>query len=178
MRGPRAFLLFVALAFALSAPSVAVAATASTPIKQLTPAEVAKIRQRQQAAAQSGTASGPQVSPLGARQSTSPFAPGIPSPTQTQTTPTPIVANPTSSGSSTDSGLSGTNAIAIALGAIVILSGISFFIWRDARRRAPVRHRAAAATAGGDGRAGAKQRAKPRKLSPAEKRRRKRGRAR
>jgi hypothetical protein len=58
-----------------------------------------------------------------------------------------------------------------------VLTGISLFIWRDARRRAPVRHRAAEA-ADASSRAAAKQRAKPRKLSPAERRRRKRGRAR
>jgi hypothetical protein len=67
--------------------------------------------------------------------------------------------------------------VAIAVGALVLLGGISFFIWYDARRRAPVRHRAAA-TAGEGGRPGSKTRTKPRKLSPAERRRRKRGRAR
>jgi hypothetical protein len=79
------------------------------------------------------------------------------------------------SGSST---LSGTNAILIAIGAIVLIAANSFFIWYDARRRAPVRHRAAAATAGGAGKPGSKAKAKPRKLSPAERKRRKRGRAR
>jgi hypothetical protein len=59
-----------------------------------------------------------------------------------------------------------------------VLTGISLFIWRDARRRAPVRHRAAGEAANAGSRAAAKQRAKPRKLSPAERRRRKRGRAR
>jgi hypothetical protein len=62
---------------------------------------------------------------------------------------------------------------------VIVLSGISFFIWRDARRRAPVR-RAATAGAGIDGRSrtGSKARQKPRKLSQAERKRRKRGRAR
>jgi hypothetical protein len=59
------------------------------------------------------------------------------------------------------------------VGAIVILAGISFFIWRDARRRAPVKPGVVAATAGGS-----KPRRGSRKLSPAERRRRKRGRAR
>jgi hypothetical protein len=78
------------------------------------------------------------------------------------------------SGSST---LSGTNAVVIAIGALVLIAAISFFIWYDARRRAPVRHKAAAATAGGGGRPGSKAKAKPRKLSAAERKRRKRGRA-
>jgi hypothetical protein len=70
--------------------------------------------------------------------------------------------------------LSGSSALFIAIGAIVLLGGISFFIWRDARRRAPVR--------GGEGfeirRSGSKPPPKQRKLSPAERKRRKRGRAR
>jgi hypothetical protein len=108
-----------------------------------------------------------------------PLSPGIPqSPASTPTTTTPPILNPTTT-SSSDSGLSGSSAAAIAIGAIVILGGISMFIWRDARRRAPVRDRAAGlAAAGADGRSGSKQRAKQRKLSPAERRRRKRGRAR
>jgi hypothetical protein len=67
---------------------------------------------------------------------------------------------------------------AIAIGAIVVLGGISYFIWWDARKRAPVRQRAAEAIAGAGGRSGSKPRPKPRKLSPAERRRRKRGKAR
>jgi len=107
-----------------------------------------------------------------------PFAPGIPQqgqPTVSTPAATPTVVG-TSAGSS-DSGLSGTDAALIGIGAIVILVGISLFIWRDARRRAPVRA-AAAAAGGAGGRAGSKPKPKPRKLSPAERRRRKRGRAR
>jgi hypothetical protein len=105
-----------------------------------------------------------------------PLAPGIPaSPAPTPTAPTPTIINPTTT--STNGSLSGGGVLAIAIGAIVLLGGISFFIWRDARRRAPVRH-AAHATAGADGRSGSKRPVKPRKLSAAEKRRRKRGRAR
>jgi hypothetical protein len=76
--------------------------------------------------------------------------------------------------------LSGTGAAAIAVGAIIVLGGIALFIWHDARKRAPLRRRAATAAAGAEGRAhpGSKARPKPRKLSPAERRRRKRGRAR
>jgi hypothetical protein len=61
---------------------------------------------------------------------------------------------------------------------MVLIAGISFFIWRDARRRAPVRHAVANAGGGPGGRAGSKRQTKPRKLSPQERRRRKRGRAR
>ena len=107
-----------------------------------------------------------------------PFTPGIPAaPVTTPTTTTPTVIS-TPSTSTTGGGLSGGSAAAIAIGAIVLLGGISLFIWRDARRRAPVKRHAAVATAGEGGRTGSKQRAKPRKLSAAERRRRKRGRAR
>lgn len=107
-----------------------------------------------------------------------PFAPGLPVPNgaaPTTSAPPPIVA-PTTTSSSSGSGLSGSAAVVIAIGAIVLLGGISFFIWRDARRRAPVRH--AHATAGLGARSGSKRPVKPRKLSPAERRRRRRGRAR
>jgi hypothetical protein len=121
---------------------------------------------------------------LAASAPSNPLTPGIPQPQATiptSTTPpvvttTPGVGTTTTSG---DSGLSGSNAALIAIGALVILGGISLFIWRDARRRAPVRSRAAAVGGPRDGpRPGSKPRAKPRKLSAAERRRRKRGRAR
>jgi hypothetical protein len=97
--------------------------------------------------------------------------------TTTPTTPAPTTPITTNTGSGGTSGLTGTDAVLIAIGAIIVLGGISYFIWWDARKRAPVR--AAAATAGAAGRrTGSKGRAKPRRLSPAERRRRKRGRAR
>lgn len=119
-----------------------------------------------------------QTSPVGALPgSTSPFSPGVPiAPTTTPTATTPTVTAAASTSSSSDSGLSGHSAIAIAVGAIIVLSGISYFIWRDARRHAPVRGTAGVGPAG-VGRA-TKAPPKPRKLSPAERRRRKRGRAR
>jgi hypothetical protein len=118
---------------------------------------------------------------LGAVTTPSPFTPGIPQPqatVPTQTPPTVQTLSTTSTG--TDSGLSGGGIAAIAIGALVILGGIAFYIWYDSRRRAPVRHRAVADGAGlpGSGKTGSKQRTKPRKLSKAEQRRRKRGRAR
>ena len=120
-----------------------------------------------------------------------PLSPGLPqSQTPTPTAPAtttpaapspsaPVVTNPSTS-SSSGGGFTGTDAVVIALGAMAVLGGISFFIWRDARRRAPLRHRTAAATAGAGGRSrsGSKPTPKQRKLSPAERRRRKRGRAR
>jgi len=113
------------------------------------------------------------------------LTPGLPQPQATiPTTTTPPAATPTvpptsttSNGSS--SGLTGTDAIAIAIGAVIVIGGISYFIWFDARKRAPKRGRLAAAGVGAAGRrAGSKPPPKPRKLSPAERRRRKRGRAR
>jgi len=109
-----------------------------------------------------------------------PFSPGLPQnqgsiPAQTQTQ-APLVVPTSSSGSS--SGISGASAAAIGIGALLVLGGISFFIWRDARKRAPVRHHAAHATAGAGARSGSKRPPKPRKLSRAERKRRKRGRAR
>jgi hypothetical protein len=106
-----------------------------------------------------------------------PLAPGIPQAPVTTPTATPTITNQTTTGPG-DSGLSGGATLGIAIGAIVLLVGISFFIWRDARRRAPVKHHAAHADAGVGARSGSKRPPKPRKLSPAERRRRKRGRAR
>ncbi|HJS92883.1 MAG TPA: hypothetical protein VJ741_01370 [Solirubrobacteraceae bacterium] len=93
----------------------------------------------------------------------------------TTTTAAPTVSGTTSAGSG--SGFSGNSAIIIAIGALIVLGGISFYIWRDARRRAPVRAHAGGPIDEGR-RAGSKARPKPRKLSPAERKRRKRGRAR
>jgi hypothetical protein len=118
-------------------------------------------------------------SPLGASgQTTSPFTPGLPQSTPTVATTTTTTPAVTTTDTGGDSGINGTGVLGIAIGALIILGGISFFIWRDARKRAPVR-RAAAATAGADGRSrtSSKARGKPRKLSPAERKRRKRGRA-
>ena len=102
--------------------------------------------------------------------------PGFSEPTvsvPTTTTAVPTVTTTATAGSG--SAFNGSSILVIAIGAIVILGGISVFIWRDARKRAPVR----AALPGAPGsRSGSKPRPKPRKLSPAERRRRKRGRAR
>jgi hypothetical protein len=106
-----------------------------------------------------------------------PLSPGFPQPSVSipTTTAVPTISGTTSAGSG--SGFTGNSAIIIAIGAIIVLGGISLYIWRDARRRAPVRAHAAGPIDEGR-RAGSKQRPKARKLSPAERKRRKRGRAR
>jgi hypothetical protein len=154
----RVFVVFWVVSVLSALPSVALAATSTS----TTPAVGA-----------------PGSNPLG-----NPITPGIPqSQATTPTTTTATTATTGNTGTSTSggSGLSGSDALVIVGFAGVLLVGVSFFIWRDARRRAPVRARAAAA-GGADGmngrRTGSKQRGKPRKLSPAERRRRKRGRAR
>jgi len=109
-----------------------------------------------------------------------PLSPGFPQPSvsipTTSSTAAPTVSATPTAGSG--SAFSGGSAIFIAIGAIVVLGGIGFFIWRDARKHAPKGHRFTAPIDAEGRRAGSKPRAKPRKLSPAEKRRRKRGRAR
>ena len=153
----RVFVVFWVVGVLAGLPSVALAATSTS----TTPAVGA-----------------PGSNPLG-----SPITPGLPQ-SQATTPATTSTTGVTTTGTSTTggSGLSGSDALVIVGFAGVLLLGVSFFIWRDARRRAPVRARAAAAGAGGNvngGRGtGSKQRGKPRKLSPAERRRRKRGRAR
>ncbi len=94
----------------------------------------------------------------------------------TTATATPTVISTATASTSGSSGLSGNSAIAIALGAFLVLGGISYFIWRDARRRAPVAARAAAER-DGQNVPGSRARPKARKLSAAERKRRKRGRA-
>ena len=118
------------------------------------------------------------VNPFAQPTAASPFTPAIPQSQATSPTTTPRPVPGATTSSTGGSGLSGSSAIVIGVGALVLIGGISLFIWRDARRRAPVRHRAAAAAADAGGRTGSKSRQKPRKLSPAERRRRKRGRAR
>jgi small neutral amino acid transporter SnatA (MarC family) len=115
---------------------------------------------------------------ISAPSATNPFSPGVPqTPAQVPTTTAPTVVQTTATTSGSSTGLSGSSGLIIVVVAVLLLCAISYFIWRDARRRAPVRHRAVEATAGGN-RSGSKAKAKARKLSPAERRRRKRGRAR
>ncbi len=112
-------------------------------------------------------------------QSPNPLVPTFPQPTVSSsatTTASPQVQTTATAGSG--SAFKGSSAIVIAIGALVVLGGISAYIWRDARRRAPKGRRTLAPIDAEGKRAGSKQRAKPRKLSQAERRRRKRGRAR
>jgi hypothetical protein len=119
-------------------------------------------------------AAGPALAQGGVQNpATNPFSPGLPQ--QQATVPTQTAPLSTAATSSSSSGISGSTALAIAIGALLMLAGISYFIWRDARRRAPLR---AAATGPAPPRVPGSKRVKPRKLSPAERRRRKRGRAR
>jgi hypothetical protein len=108
-----------------------------------------------------------------------PLSPGFPQPSvSTQTATTSVSTIQTSATAGSGSAFSGSSAVFIAIGAIVVLGGISYFIWRDARKHAPKGHRLVAPIDAEGRRAGSKPRPKPRKLSAAEKRRRKRGRAR
>ena len=117
------------------------------------------------------------LAPALALAQSSPLSPTLPA-ISTPATPTSTATVPVTTTSSSGGSVSGEDAIVIALGAILLLAGISFFIWREARRRAPHRGHAATATAGAGARTGTKPRPKPRKPSPGERRRRKRGRAR
>jgi hypothetical protein len=127
-------------------------------------------------AAPTGASSPGGVSPSSAAQGA--FGVGLPqssAPTPTQTQPVaPVVTTSSSSGGS----LSGTDTLLIAVGAILVLGAIAYFIWSDSRHQVRLLRRAVPASAadGSPGR-GSKARAKSRKLKPAERRRRKRGRA-
>jgi hypothetical protein len=93
-------------------------------------------------------------------------------------TPAPVKPKPkVPSSNSGVGGLGPVTSAFIFVVALLLIGGIGWLIMRDARRRAPQRH-AAFATAEGSSRGGAKARPKQRKLSPAERKRRKRGRAR
>ena len=115
-----------------------------------------------------------------AQAPSNPLSPSFPQPSvsipTTSTTAAPTVSTTPTAGSG--SAFSGNSAIIIAIGAVVVLGGIAYFIWRDARKHAPKGHRLTAPIDAEGRRAGSKSRPKPRKLSQAEKRRRKRGRAR
>ncbi len=80
---------------------------------------------------------------------------------------------------SSSGGISGTDAILIAVVAVALLSGIAFWVWHDSRRHtAQVGHNHEDPMYGARSHPGSKTPYKPRKLKPAERKRRKRGRAR
>lgn len=95
------------------------------------------------------------------------------------TTPQVQTVAPTTSTSSSGGGLSGDDGIIIAIVAALVLGGIAFYIWKDARGHAArVGHGDDEAMFGHRAHAGSKAPRKQRKLTPAERKRRKRGRAR
>ena len=110
--------------------------------------------------------------------SPNPLGGGITAPgaTPTTTAPTPTVAATSTAGSGSGGGISSASAIGIAVAAVVIIGGISFAIFRDARRRVGGRALHPAADPA-ERVPGSKRAPKARKLSSAERRRRKRGRA-
>ncbi len=100
-----------------------------------------------------------------------------PTTTQPQQVPVaPVVTSTTNAGGS----ISGAEALLLALGAAVVLVAVAYFIYRDSRHHASLLSRVSAATRmpGDDPTRGSKAPHKSRKLSVAEKKRRKRGRAR
>ncbi|MEA2196868.1 MAG: hypothetical protein QOJ25_919, partial [Solirubrobacteraceae bacterium] len=93
-----------------------------------------------------------------------PTLPPISAPTPTVSTPSIV---PTNTTASPGGGFSSTDAIAVAAGAAALLIGISFFIWRDARKRAPRRGRPAAVAPRAAGRPHAQPQPQTRKPRPA-----------
>ncbi|HWE58858.1 MAG TPA: hypothetical protein VG228_04115 [Solirubrobacteraceae bacterium] len=94
---------------------------------------------------------------------------------QIQTTPAPVTSTSSSSG-----GLSALDGVIIAVVVALVLGGIALWIWYDARgHTARVGHgRGDDALFGQRAHAGSKAPHRQRKLTPAERKRRKRGRAR
>jgi hypothetical protein len=97
----------------------------------------------------------------------------------TQSTPQ-VVSVPASDTTTTSSGgLSGADALIIAIVAALLLGGIAFWVWYDSRGRvAHLRHGTQEDPMFARAHAGSKAPQKSRKLKPAERKRRKRGRAR
>ncbi len=90
------------------------------------------------------------------------------------TTAVPVTSSTSSSG-----GISGSDAILIAVIAVLLLGGIAFFVWRDSRRHAAqIGHDHEEPMYGARSHPGSKTPHRPRKLKPAERKRRKRGKAR
>ena len=121
------------------------------------------------------------VSTTPAGQALTPGLPQAPVATPTTTQPqqvpvAPVVTSTTNAGGS----ISGAEALLLALGAAIVLLGVAYFIFRDSRHHASLLSRVGAATRmpGDAPTRGSKAPHKSRKLSAAEKKRRKRGRAR
>lgn len=178
----RAVALLLSLVLLSAAPGAALAANTAKGAKSSQSATTVSgsggVSPQTSTASSSASATQPAV-PITPNGSTNPLSGGVspvaPAPTPTGTTQaqTATAATVQTNGSST---LSSSSAFVIVLGAVIVLGGIAFFIWRDARRRAPVRAEAGADAIGR--RTGSKAPQKSRKLSPAERKRRKRGKAR
>jgi hypothetical protein len=94
------------------------------------------------------------------------------------TTPATTTATPVTTTSSSG-GLSSLDGVVIIVVAALLLGGVAFWIWYDSRGHAArVGHGKDDAMFGQRAHAGSKTPHKPRKLKPAERKRRKRGRAR
>ncbi len=98
-------------------------------------------------------------------------------------TPTPTTATQTATSATTTTAPSGggsigkSSIIGITVGAVIVIGGVCYFIFRDARRRAPPHVRRPETGPDAERKLPGSQRVKPRKLSAQERRRRKRGRA-
>jgi hypothetical protein len=101
-------------------------------------------------------------------------APGTPTPTTATQTETAANSTTTASGGGS---IGKSSIIGIVIGSVIVIGGVCFYIFRDARRRAPSRGRRADAGPVPDKKVPGSQRPNPRKLSSQERRRRKRGRA-
>lgn len=93
--------------------------------------------------------------------------------------PQTTTASPVATTSSASGGLTGVDAAIIAVVGVLVLSGVAFWIWYDSRGHAArVGHGRDDGLFGQRAHAGSKAPRKPRKLTQAERKRRKRGRAR
>jgi hypothetical protein len=103
--------------------------------------------------------------------------PGTPTPTTaTQTQTQSAISTTTTSGGGGSIGQ--TSILGIVIGAVVVIGGVCFYIFRDAGRRTAARgRRADAAALPPEKSVPGSKRVKPRKLSAQERKRRKRGRA-
>jgi hypothetical protein len=96
------------------------------------------------------------------------------------TTPAVTTATPVTTTASSSGGLSGLDGVIIGVVVALLLGGVAFWIWYDARGHVARIGRGGGGDAlfGQGAHAGSKTPRKARKLTPAERKRRKRGRAR